>query len=183
MAGERPLASNFGLPCQVRDRGNVLQARDPLDATYRRLAGGRPFAQGLRGFLACRADTASRQELQACMPFRSSVLDLTAGPVDQLFTDAEHTGLTAGFRRFRGSILAHSPLGLTVTGILDDVLVVGPELEFLWDKPVIDAHCQVPACPSARTPSGDRGYPGGLRRRDHINDGGSRTRFTQWLDS
>ncbi|MFH8626028.1 DNA polymerase subunit beta [Streptomyces vietnamensis] len=146
-AGERPLAANFGLLCQVQDRGNALEARDSFIATYRQLAGGRPFAQSLRGFLTRRADTASWPELQARMPFQPSVLDLTAGPVDQLFTDAEHTSLTAGFRRFMGSILAHSRLGLTVNDVLDDILVVGPELEFLWDKPAIDADCKVPGLP------------------------------------
>lgn len=86
-------------------------------------------------------------ELQERMPFQPSVLDLTSGPVDRLFTDAEDTSLTAGFRRFMGSILTHSRPGLTVDDVLDDVLVVGPELEFLWDKPAIDADCKVPGLP------------------------------------
>ncbi|MFD3676854.1 DNA polymerase subunit beta [Streptomyces sp. NPDC058613] len=146
-AGDRPLASNFGLLCQVQDRGNALEAQDSFITTYRELAGGRPFAQTLRAFLTRRTDTTSWPELQASMPFQPSVLDLTAGPVDQLFTTAEHTSLTAGFRRFMGSILAHSRLGLSVDDILDDVLVVGPELEFLWDRPAIDADCKVPGLP------------------------------------
>ncbi|MFJ3310321.1 DNA polymerase subunit beta [Streptomyces sp. NPDC086549] len=145
--GERPLASNFGLLCQVQGRGNALEARDSFIAAYRKLAGGRPFAQSLRGFLARHPDAETWPQLQAHMPFQPSVLDLTAGPVDQLFTEAEHASLSAGFQRFMGSILKHSRLGLAVDDVLDDVLVVGPELEFLWDKPAIDADCEVPHLP------------------------------------
>ncbi|MGG8410497.1 DNA polymerase subunit beta [Streptomyces sp. 12297] len=145
--GQRPLASNFGLLCQVQGRGNALQARDSFIATYRELAGGRPFAQSLRGFLERRPDGGTWLELQERMPFQPSVMDLTTGPVDRLFTRAEHDSLTAGFRRFMGSILAHSRLGLGVDDILDDVLVVGPELEFLWDKPAVDADGRVPGLP------------------------------------
>ncbi|MFH8257743.1 DNA polymerase subunit beta [Streptomyces roseolus] len=146
-AGTRPLASNFGLLCQVQGRGNALEARDSFLDAYRELAGGRPFAQTLRAFLTAGTDNATWPELQARMPFEPSVADLTTGPVHRLFTPAEHTSLTAGFERFMGSILDHSGLGLSVGDILDDVLVVGPEIEFLWDKPALDADCKVPHLP------------------------------------
>jgi uncharacterized FAD-dependent dehydrogenase len=144
---ERPLASNFGLLCQVQGRGNALEARDSFITTYRELAAGRPFAQSLRGFLNRTADTATWPLLDAQMPFQPSVMDLSAAQVDQLFTDAEHASLAAGFHRFMGSVLAHSGRAITVEDILDDVLVVGPELEFLWDKPATDVNCKVPDLP------------------------------------
>ncbi|MFE3452808.1 hypothetical protein ACFXJ8_28170 [Nonomuraea sp. NPDC059194] len=145
--GDRPLASNFGLLCQVQGRGNALEARDSFIATYRQLNQGRPFAQSLRAFLDRTGDLGSWRELEARMPFQPSIQDLSAGRVDRLFTDAEHASLTAGFRRFMGAILAHSGRALTVDDVLDDILVVGPEMEFLWDKPQIDADCKVPGLP------------------------------------
>ncbi|WP_280716779.1 hypothetical protein [Kitasatospora sp. MAP5-34] len=145
--GIRALASNFGLLCQVQGRGNALEARDSFIATYRELAGGRPFTQSLRAFMDRTSDGAGWPQLEARMPFQPSVLDLTVGRVDKLFTDAEHAGLAAGFRRFMGSILTHTGRALTVEDILDDVLVVGPEMEFLWNRPAIDADCKVPGLP------------------------------------
>ncbi|MDH6115674.1 putative FAD-dependent dehydrogenase [Kitasatospora sp. MAP12-15] len=145
--GNRSLASNFGLLCQVQGRGNALQARDSFIATYRRLASGRPFAQSLRGFLQRTGDRATWLGLESRMPFQPSVMDLSVGRVDQLFTDAEHASLVAGLRRFMDSILAHSGRELAVDDLVDDVLVVGPEMEFLWEKPRIDADCKVPDLP------------------------------------
>ncbi|WP_084258616.1 DNA polymerase subunit beta [Microtetraspora malaysiensis] len=145
--GGRPLASNFGLLCQVQGRGNALEARDSFIATYRERNRGRPFAQSLRAFLDRTGDPGTWRTLDARMPFQPSIQDLSAGRVDRLFTNAEHASLTAGFRRFMGAILTHSGVGLTVDDVLDEVLVVGPEMEFLWEKPEIDADCKVPDLP------------------------------------
>jgi uncharacterized FAD-dependent dehydrogenase len=145
--GDRPLASNFGLLCQVQERGNALEARDSFIGTYRELNQGRPFAQSLRAFLDRTADPGDWPALAARMPFQPSIQDLSAGRVDRLFTDPEHASLVAGFRRFMGGILAHSGGTLTVDDVLDDVLVVGPEMEFLWEKPQLNADFQVPDLP------------------------------------
>ncbi|MFC8452151.1 DNA polymerase subunit beta [Kitasatospora sp. NPDC057223] len=146
-ADGRALAANFGLLCQAVGRGNALQARDSFLATYRDLTRGHPFTQSLGAFLDRRPDTAHWPELAAALPFQPSVADLTTGRVDQLFTDDEHASLTAGLRRLLASILDHGGHPTALEDLADQVLVVGPELEFLWDKPAIDAACRVPGLP------------------------------------
>ncbi|MFB7675802.1 hypothetical protein ACFC26_30785 [Kitasatospora purpeofusca] len=126
----RALAANFGLLCQVVGRGNALQARDSFLATYRDLTGGRPFAQSLGAFLHRRPDPAHWPGLAASLPFQPSVADLTAG-----------------LHRLLTSILDHAGQTATVADLADQVLVVGPELEFLWDKPAIDTSCRLPGLP------------------------------------
>ncbi|MER5354632.1 DNA polymerase subunit beta [Kitasatospora sp. NPDC002551] len=143
----RDLAANFGLLCQSSGRGNALQARDSFLAAYRELASGRPFTQRLGAFLDRRDETADWTELAAALPFQPSVADLATGRVDLLFTDDEHASLTAGVRRLLASILDHAGHPATLTALADQVLVVGPELEFLWDKPAVDTTCRVPGLP------------------------------------
>ncbi|WP_370424094.1 hypothetical protein AB8O64_35470 (plasmid) [Streptomyces sp. QH1-20] len=147
VAGERPLAANFGLLCQVQNRGTARQARDSFLATYRKLARGRPFAQTLGAFLHCKGDAADWAGLQERLPFQPSVRDLVTGRVDELFTRGEHESLVTGFERLMASILTHSRTPSTVADLHDQVLVIGPELEFLWERPQIDTGCRVPGLP------------------------------------
>lgn len=144
---DRPLASNFGLLCQPSGRGTALQARDSFLAAYRDLNGGRPFAQPLRDFLARTDPPAAWPQMRERLPFQPSVQDLTSGRLDRLFTDSEHASLTAGLHRLMDSILRHTGAPTGVGGILDQVLVVGPELEFLWELPPVDADFRVPGLP------------------------------------
>ncbi|MCC9310060.1 DNA polymerase subunit beta [Kitasatospora sp. RB6PN24] len=146
-ADGRALAANFGLLCQVAGRGDAHQARDSFLASYRELAGGRPFTQSLGAFLARRPDTADWPELAAAMPFQPSVADLTCGRVDALFTDHEHASLTAGLGRVMAAILDHAGHPADSSTLEDQVLVVGPELEFLWERPPIDPAGRVPGLP------------------------------------
>ncbi len=142
----RELAANFGLLCQVQDRGDANQARASFLAAYRALNNSHPFAQTLRAFLDRSGDEASWAELELALPFQPSILDLSVGRVDRLFTDAEHASLKAGFGRVMGSILGHRG-GPDLGALLDEVLVIGPELEFLWERPEIDASGKVPGLP------------------------------------
>lgn len=147
-ADGRQLAANFGLLCQVTGRGsNAIEARDGFLDTYRKLSGGRPVVQSLGAFLDRRDDHRAWPDVAARLPFEPSVRDLTTSRVDHLFTDAEHTSLTAGFRRLFASILTHSGHSTDLSALADQVLVIGPELEFLWNKPAIDASCRVPGLP------------------------------------
>ncbi|MFJ3220592.1 DNA polymerase subunit beta [Kitasatospora sp. NPDC086801] len=146
-ADGRALAANFGLLCQVSGRGDAHQARDSFLATYRELTGSHPFAQSLGAFRARRADTAPWPGLAATMPFQPSVADLTCARVDALFTDDEHASLTAGLARLMAAILDHAGHSANEAALDDQVLVVGPELEFLWEKPAIDTTCRVPGLP------------------------------------
>jgi uncharacterized FAD-dependent dehydrogenase len=143
----RPLAANFGLLCQVEGRGNALEARDSFLATYRQLNQGRPFVQSLRAFLHQTSDRESRPELEARLPFQPSIQDLATGRVDRLFTAAEYMSLTSGFPRLMDSILRHAGGRVAFDDVLDHMLVVAPEMEFLWERPQIDSTCRVPGLP------------------------------------
>ncbi|EFG03972.1 hypothetical protein [Streptomyces clavuligerus] len=141
--GHRHLAANFGLLCQATGRGTPAAALGSFLTGYRELSGGRPLVQSLRAFLT-RTDTpASWEEIRTRLSFDPSVADLVAGRVDRLFADAEHAALATGFRRLMDSILRHSGTLLPDSG-LDDILVIGPELESLWATPPLDDGFQVP---------------------------------------
>ncbi|MEU5383934.1 DNA polymerase subunit beta [Kitasatospora cineracea] len=146
-ADGRALAANFGLLCQVSGRGAARQALDSFLADYRALSGGHPVVQSLGAFRTRRDDTAFWPELSAQMPFQPSVADLATGRVDQLFTDAEHASLSAGFERLMTAMLTHAHLPADPAALDDQVLVVGPELEFLWERPPVDEHGKVPDRP------------------------------------
>ncbi|MEU3401812.1 DNA polymerase subunit beta [Streptomyces filamentosus] len=143
----RPLAANFGLLSQVQGRGDAVQAQQSFLGTYRRLADGRPFTQTLGNFLNRSPETRSWPELEASLPYQPSVLDLTTGPVYELFTLEEHTSLAAGLDRVMGSILKHAGHAVSLRDLADQVLVVAPELEFVWEQPALDAGCKVPDLP------------------------------------
>lgn len=146
MAGDRPLAANFGLLVQTR-RDSAVSARENLVSEYRSLSGGRPVVQSLRAFAERRSDDLAWSELNAQMSFEPSVVDLIGARVDSLFSDAEHDDLISGFERVMASILDHGRTGQTVDRLADDVLVIGPEVEFMWDRVVVDADCRVPDLP------------------------------------
>jgi len=145
--GTRPLAANFGLLSQATGRGGAHEARESFLTAYRKLAGGRPFVQTLRAFLSRSNDAEEWAAVEARMPFQPSVRDLQTGRVDQLFTLGEYASLTAGFERLMPSILDHSGHSADLESLLDAVLVVAPELEFLWEKPQLNGGCQVPGLP------------------------------------
>ncbi|MBV9024277.1 MAG: DNA polymerase subunit beta [Streptomycetaceae bacterium] len=144
---ERPLAANFGLLCQVQGRGNAEGAQASFLGTYRDLAQGRPFAQTLGDFLDRTPEAVPWPDLQQRLPYQPSVLDLTTGPVHELFTPEEHASLTAGLDRVLGSILWHAGSAVSTRDLADQVLVVAPELEFVWEQPELDAGCRVPGLP------------------------------------
>ncbi|MFH9820231.1 FAD-binding protein [Streptomyces sp. NPDC017230] len=143
----RPLAANFGLLCQVQGRGNAQQAQESFLGTYRALTQGRPVAQTLGSFLSCTRDVMAWPDLQQRLQYQPSVLDLTTGPVHELFTPEEHASLTAGLDRVLGSILRHAGIEASIGDLADQVLVVAPELEFVWEQPELDAGCRVPGLP------------------------------------
>lgn len=147
LASDRPLAANFGLLCQVQGRGNAAQAQESFLDTYRKLSDGRPFTQTLGSFLNRSPEATPWSELEGSLPYQPSVLDLTTGPVHELFTPQEHASLTAGLDRVLGSILKHAGHEASLHDLADQVLVVAPELEFVWEQPALDAGCQVPGLP------------------------------------
>ncbi|MBU8857713.1 MULTISPECIES: NAD(P)-binding protein [unclassified Micromonospora] len=145
--GMRPLAANFGLLCQLARPGASADVRAEILSGYWRLSAGRPVAQSLRAFMARTDEPRSWPELAAAVTFEPSVKDLSTGRLDSLFTAAEHASLVGSFRRVMGSILEHAGTGLSVEDLTDDVLVIGPEVEFLWDRVPVDADCRVPGLP------------------------------------
>ncbi len=73
--------------------------------------------------------------------------DLSCGRVDRLFTPEEYASLTAGLRQLLGAIIRHAGAGGRAEDVADQILVIAPELEFLWPRPAIDASCRLPGLP------------------------------------
>ncbi|MDG4761346.1 FAD-dependent oxidoreductase [Micromonospora sp. WMMD710] len=147
LPGGRPLAANFGLLCQLARPGTSTEVRDEILSDYWRLSGGRPVAQSLRAFMNKTTEPRSWPELAAAVTFEPSVKDLTTARLDSLFTGAEHVSLIESLRRVMGSILDHAGAGLSMDDLVDDVLVIGPEIEFLWDRVPVDEDCKVRGLP------------------------------------
>ncbi|WP_155246800.1 NAD(P)-binding protein [Salinispora arenicola] len=147
VAGARPLAANFGLLCQIARPGTSADVRAEILSDYWQLSGGRPVAQGLRAFESRTAEPRSWPQLAAAVTFEPSVTDVRTARLDRLFTGAEHASLVEGFRRVMGAILDHDGAGVSVDDLADDVLVIGPEIEFLWDRVPVTADCQLPGLP------------------------------------
>jgi len=52
-----------------------------------------------------------------------------------------------GLDRVLGAILRHADSTVSTRDLGDQVLVVAPELEFVWKQPELDAGCRVPGLP------------------------------------
>lgn len=140
----KELSSNFGLLCQLATEGS---AHDPhFQATvfdnYRRISGGRPIVSSLRAFNERTPDDASWAELKETLPFTPSVNDLVTGPVHRLLDAEQHDAIVRGFKELMAPILEMSETGVTVEDIAAEVIVVGLEVEFMWDRVEVDAGFQ-----------------------------------------
>lgn len=143
----RALSANFGLLAQVAGRGGATEARDSFLAGYRKLGAGQPMVQTLAAFLNRSAGQPGWPELSARMPFTPSIADLRTGPVHELFTPGEHASLTAGATQLLGAIQRYRRDGEPLAKLAEQILVVAPELEFLWGKPRTDASCRIDGTP------------------------------------
>lgn len=143
----RALAANFGLLAQVAGRGDATAARESFLTGYRKLGAGRPMVQSLKDFLNRSTEQPGWPELSARMPFTPSIADLRTGPVHELFTASEHASLTAGATQLLGAIQRYRRSGEPLAELAEQILVVAPELEFLWGKPRTDASCRIDGTP------------------------------------
>lgn len=143
---DRPLAANFGLLVQLSREWPDAPLEGILD-DYRKLSGGRPAVQTLGSFSRRVADVGTWSEIRSRLAFEPSIVDLVPARVDLLFRDDEHTDLLAGFGRVMDAILAHGRFRRTHTDLENEILVIGPEVEFLWDRVDVDANCQIPGLP------------------------------------
>lgn len=140
--GDRELAGNFGLMCQLPPSGPVTDAetQDALFGRYRKIAGGRPIGQRLRTFIERRDEPMSWDDLSRALPFESSVDDLVTGPVFALLTKEQHASIVQGFRELMLPIMATAGEHPDVSALLDEVVVLGLEAEFLWNQVEVDEH-------------------------------------------
>jgi len=133
---DRELAGNFGLMCQLPPDG---QATDPefqerLFGLYREIADGRPIAQRLRTFEARTDEPMAWPDLARSLPFEPSVNDLRTGPVHALLSDEQHAAISLGFRDLMGPILDVAGDDRGLDALLDQIVVLGLEVEFLWNR-------------------------------------------------
>lgn len=139
-SGDRPLAANFGLLVQGPEAGSVEDAefQRQIFGRYRELSRGRPAVQTLRSFVEGVCDKRTWPEIMAQLPFEPSVADLTSAPVHELFTDFQRRTLSEEFNRFMAPIL-ELEYGDQPSRLLDEVIVIGLEAEFLWDEVAVSA--------------------------------------------
>jgi hypothetical protein len=82
--------------------------------------------------------------LSAALPFQPSVNNLVTGPLFQLFSPREHAALLNTLYQVLVPILDLAGVSGPVSALADEVLVVGLELEFLWNQVHIDSHAETP---------------------------------------
>ncbi|NUP51303.1 MAG: DNA polymerase subunit beta [Catenulispora sp.] len=143
-AADRELAGNFGLMCQLPPAG---QARDSsfqehLFAKYRQISDGHPVVETLRSFVARTPESRQWPELAAAIPFEPSVRDLRTGPVHELLTEEQHSAIVTGFRELMEPIMDVAGEEPDITRLLDEVLVLGLEVEFLWNRVELSEHAE-----------------------------------------
>jgi uncharacterized FAD-dependent dehydrogenase len=139
--GKRNLAANFGLMCQIAE--NFKNTDEWLEQNvivpYRRISSCHPVAQRLRNFKERRAEELSWDLLNETLPFDPSVSNLKTGSLHELFSQREHASLVEGFVQLMEPILQISKSDKKVCDLLDEILVIGLELEFLWNRVCIDS--------------------------------------------
>lgn len=137
VAGDRPLAGNFGLLCQLTEDRTVADFVE----NYSRELGGRPGAQSYNDFFGRTiATTSSWHALNSALPYEPSLKDLHLSRLDVLFTEDELNATRIGFERVMEPIL--DAQGITLSSISSQILVVGPEIEFFWDEVEISESCE-----------------------------------------
>lgn len=138
--GDRPLAGNFGLLVQTPEVGSIEGAalQQEILGRYSALSGGRPVVQTLRSFVDGVRDERSWDEIAAALPFEPSVRDLVSTPVHELFSDSQRRTLSEEFDRFMTPILRLQYADEGIPPLLDEVIVIGLEVEFLWDEIAVE---------------------------------------------
>ncbi len=138
--------ANFAVLIQTpesrRDGERWLQ--EQVLPRYRDLSAGRPLAQRLDDFRAARSPENGWAQLQHQLPFEPSVADLRSGPLHALFADADHLKLVEGIDRLLRAVVDLDGSPPAPETLAREVLVVGPELEFLWPQVQVDRDCQTP---------------------------------------
>ncbi|WP_129286751.1 FAD-dependent oxidoreductase [Streptomyces sp. GZWMJZ-114] len=145
--GERELAGNFGLMCQLQADGEAHEAKfqDRMFGKYREIADGRPIVQRLRTFTDRVDEPLDWSELSDSLPFVPSVADVKTGPVHELLNEAQHDAIVHGFRELIEPILEVAGEEADPDRLLDEVIVWGLEVEFLWNKVALSENAETSA--------------------------------------
>ena len=139
----RGLAGNFGVLTQVQSAAEFDLALGNFATQYWDLSRGRPVAQSLEDFVNGSPDCRSVPELLASLPFEPTVRDFQGGPLHTLFSTRQRDALIRGF----ATVMEGAGGSGAVEDYFGDILVVGPELEFLWHRPSSDKGGRVPELP------------------------------------
>lgn len=141
----RDLAGNFGLLCQIDESAeDITKWLEHVLTSYRRISSGRPVVQRLRTFFSRTPEPMSWLELRSSLPFEPSVTDLVTGPVYEFFNEQDHTTITHNFYQLMGPILQIGRSNREISELLDEILVIGLELEFLWNQVSLTTYCETP---------------------------------------
>lgn len=141
----RELAANFCLLSQIpeseKDMERWLQS---VLMRYRKVYSGQPLVQRLRTFQKREPEPLSWAALSKSLPFEPSVADLVTGPLYNLFSERNHANIIKTFNQIMTLILQLAGNGKKVSDIFDEILVLGPEIEFLWNHVWVDSHGETP---------------------------------------
>lgn len=131
--GPKSLAGNFGILTQVPDEaGSRMQY---FIDDYSSRFNGRPVFESLGSFAEGSYDVVTEASRTDSLSFDPSVRDVQAGPLHMLYSEEERLALLEGFQTVMEGIHGAQPRGVYNS----DVLVMGPEIEFLWPHPEMDS--------------------------------------------
>lgn len=138
----KDLAANFGLLYQVKESEKNFEKwfKQSVLTPYLQISNGRPLVQRLRTFQNRESETLNWNELRENLPFKPSVSDLVTGSLYELFDEHNHTSIVESFNRVMIPILKLAGEKKSVSDLLDEVLVLGLEIEFLWNQVGIDSY-------------------------------------------
>ena len=140
----KELSANFALLAQCPE--SVKESYTWLNhifiPKYLQLTSGKPIIQPLQDFSERRDTKSSLEDIKNSMPFDFQIKDLVVGPLFELFDNQIHSNIISMFVEIMKAILRIKELNYDLTKLYDEVIVVGPELEFLWHKVKLDSNCQ-----------------------------------------
>lgn len=139
--------ANFALLQQLHEAANQLDplrwVEDNFIVPYRMLrpeSPGHPICQRYADFKHRKLTTTSFDETKLLLSHSPSIDDLVPARLDSLFNDEQHSSFCTAFESYFLEVTG--PYSGTEAPDMDNVLVVGLELEGVWDIVEVDERMQ-----------------------------------------
>lgn len=140
----KELSSTFGLLSQYNNSvfGGLDWIINKFVPKYISISNGKPLVQTYRNFRGKKNMDPCWDELKNIIPFDVCINDLRTGPLFDLFDSQSHKNICIIFEKMMCSIGSIVHKGFEIDTILDEVLVVGPEVEFFWPRSELNEFCE-----------------------------------------